>query len=131
MSACANPSATPELLERLCGDGSSIDVNRRKTPRTVKWSIIFRYFEMLVRRGRATSDFELDMAHDRGGTALHTAARNGHAPLVRWLLEHGARPSLRIRNAMGCTPLGVSRVFGPFRETEAVLTQAVLSGRAS
>ena len=32
---------------------------------------------------------------------------------------------------MGCTPLDVSRVFGPFPETEAVLTQAILRERNS
>ena len=47
--------------------------------------------------------------------------------LVRWLLDNGARKSLHAKNVMGCTPLDVARMFGPFPETEAVLIQTALS----
>ena len=60
----------------------------------------------------------------RGATALHAAAQHGHTPLVRWLLVNGARPSLDVKNAMGCTPLDVAHAFGPFPDTAAVLIQA-------
>jgi hypothetical protein len=45
-------------------------------------------------------------------------------------LEHGARPSLHVKNAMGCTPLEVAHLFGPFPETEAALARAILEERA-
>ena len=130
MSACENPSATPHMLTRLCGNGSNFDVNLCRSLKTFAWNLIFRCIEMLVWLKLATSEFLVDLAHSRGGTALHAAARQGHTPLAKWLLEHGARPSLRIKNAMGCTPLDISRVFGPFPETEAVLTRAVLEEQA-
>ena len=42
-------------------------------------------------------------------------------------VENGAlRCMLHVKNAMGCTPLDVAHVFGPFPETEALLIQAVL-----
>ena len=63
----------------------------------------------------------------RGSTALHHAAQHGHTSLVRWLLDHGARQSLHVKNAMGCTPFDVARVFGPFPETSALLIQAMAS----
>ena len=69
----------------------------------------------------------MEMAHSRGATALHAAAVHGHTSLVRWLLDNGARKSLHVKNAMGCTPLDVARVFGPFPETSALLIQAILS----
>jgi hypothetical protein len=34
--------------------------------------------------------------------------------LVRWLLDNGARKSLHAKNVMGCTPLDVARMFGPY-----------------
>ena len=132
MSACENASSTPKMLARLCSqDGTIIDVNLRRVPRTFVWGLIFRLFEMTVRLRFATAEFSLGMAHSRRDTALHTAARNGHTPLVKWLLDNCARPSLHVKNAMGCTPLDVSHLFGPFPETEAVLARAILEGRAS
>ena len=130
MAACDNPSATTGMLASLCRvDG--IDVCHRRRPRTAKTACIFRFFEMSVSRGLASSDFALGMAHHRGATALHCAARNGHMPLVRYLLDHGARPSLHVKNTMGCTPLDVSRLFGPHPETEALLAQAILEDRGT
>ena len=107
-----------------------IDVNLRRVPRTFVWGLIFRLFEIVVPLRCVTSEFSIGMAHSRRDTVLHTAARNGHTPLVKWLLEHGARPSLHIKNAMSCTPLEVSHLFDPFPETEAVLARAILDERA-
>ena len=130
MSACDNPSATPEMLTNVYQDGTIIDLNLRRKPLTFAWGLIFRLFEIVVRLRLATSEFATGMAHSRRETALHTAARNGHTPLVKWLLDNGARPSLHVENAMGCTPLDISLLFGPFPETEAVLTRAILKERA-
>ena len=130
MSACENPSATIEMLARLCGDVGTTTINLRRIPRAFAWSLTFRFLEIVVRLRSATSEFIVDLAHNRGATALHAAARHGHTPLVKWLLDNGARPSLHVKNAMGCTPLDVSHLFGPFPETEAVLTRAILKERA-
>ena len=131
-TACNNPSATPEMLTNLYRDGTTTqDVNLCRAPKTFVWGLILRLFETMVRLRFATSDFAADMAHTRGATALHTAAGNGYTPLVKWLLDHDARPSLHVKDAMGCTPLDVSHVFGPFPETEAVLTRAILEKRTS
>ena len=130
MSACENPSATPEMLSSLCRD-ESVDVCCRRKPKTLKMALKMMAREVSVRRGFATSAFALEMAHRRGDTALHCAARHGHTPLVKFLLDHGASPSLHVKNAMGCTPLDTSRIFGPYPETEAVLTQAILQSITS
>ena len=126
MSACENPAATSEMLASLCRDGT-IDVCHRRRPTSFILVSIFRLFEMAVWLRLLTSNFAMDIAHMRGATALHAAAQHGHTSLVRWLLDNGARNSLHVKNAMGCTPLDVSQMFGPFPETEAVLIQAVLS----
>ena len=126
MSAYDNPAATPEMLASLCRDGT-IDVCHRRRPKSFFLIFIFRLFEMAVWLRLLTSDFATGLAHMRGGTALHIAARFGHTSLARWLLDNGARKSLHVKNAMGCTPLDVAHAFGPFPETEAVLIQAVLS----
>ena len=130
MTACSNPSSTDAVLTRLCRDGTMIDVNLRRVPRAYSWALILRGFEMIIRLRLATSEFAVNMAHLRGGTALHTAARNGHTPLVKWLLDNGARSSLHVKNAMGCTPLDIAHLFGPFPETEAMLTRAILEKQA-
>ena len=123
MGACENPSASPDMLASLCQDGT-IDICHRRRARTCFWALVFRLFEMAVWLRLLTSGFAMEMAHSRGGTALHAAAQHGHTPLVRWLLDHGARQSLHFKNAMGCTPLDVARLFGPFPETTALLVQA-------
>ena len=125
MIACVNPSATPDMLASLCRDGT-IDVCHRRRTRACFWAFVFRLFEMAVWLRLLVSNFAMDMSHCRGGTALHAAAQHGHTSLVRWLLGNGARKSLHVKNAMGCTPLDVAHAFGPFPETEAVLIQAVL-----
>ena len=106
-----------------------IDANRRRVPRTFVWGLICRLSEIINRLRFATAEFALDLAHTRGGTALHAAARHGHTVQAKWLLEHGARPSLHVKNAMGCTPLEVAHLFGPFPETEAALARAILEER--
>ena len=126
MSACENPFATPDMLASLCRDGTTGSVCHRRWTRTCFWALILRLFEMAVWLRVLSSDFAMGMAHTRGSTALHAAARHGHTSLVRWLLNNGARKSLQVKNVMGCTPLDVAQVFGPFPETEALLIQAVL-----
>ena len=44
--------------------------------------------------------------------------------VIKWLLEHGAAPSLFVRNKAGRTPLEVARLFGPFPQTELELQLA-------
>ena len=44
--------------------------------------------------------------------------------MIKWLLEHGAAPSLFVRNKAGRTPLEVARLFGPFPQTELELQLA-------
>jgi ankyrin repeat protein len=68
-----------------------------------------------------------DLAHARGATALHFAARLGHVHHGVWLLKHGAHLSLRVRNKLGCTPIDVARIFGPFPDVEALLGAAILN----
>ena len=102
-------------------------MNHRRKPTTRKMKLVLRVFERAVRRGFVSSNFAMDLAHMRGATAVHTAAQHGRHDLVRWLLEHEARPSLRVKNAMGCTPLDILRAFGPYLETAVVLIQATLS----
>ena len=131
MTACANPYSSPEMLASLCGhDGDGMvdvdNVNLCRRPRTCFWVLIFWFFEMAVWLRIMTSVFALRLAYLRGSTALHAAAQNGRTTLVRWLLDHGAHPSLHVKNAMGCTPLDVARVFGPHPETVAVLIQATI-----
>jgi hypothetical protein len=113
------------MLASLCRDGT-IDVCHRRRPTSFILVSIFRLFEMAVWLRLLTSNFAMDIAHMRGATALHAAAQHGHTSLVRWLLDNGARNSLHVKNAMGCTPLDVSQMFGPFPETSALLMQAVL-----
>lgn len=48
---------------------------------------------LLHRRGAS-----LDLADDRGRTALMIAAERGHASIVGWLLDNGADPDVRDRN---------------------------------
>ena len=124
-SACENSRATPAMLESLLADGK-IDICHKRKPKTLKWGVICRFFEFTARCRFGTSDFSMDLATCRGSTALHHAAKVGNTPLVVWLLDHGASPSLHVKNALGLTPLEMSRVFGPHPETAAVLVQAVL-----
>ena len=51
--------------------------------------------------------------------ALHCAAMKGNIRLVKWLLRNGALDSIHCKNAMGCTPLDVARIFGPHPEVIA------------
>ena len=124
--ACGNSFATPDMLASLCRDGT-IDVCCCRKLRTYFWAVVCRLFEMAVWLRLLSPDFAMGMAHSRGSTALQTAAQHGHTSLVRWLLDNGARKSLHIKNAMGCTPLDVAHMFGPFPETTALLVQATLS----
>ena len=61
-----------------------------------------------------------------GSTSLHFAARQGNMKLVRWLLQNGAHASLNIKNKLGCRPLDLARIFGPYPEVEAQLGVVML-----
>ena len=123
MLACTNPAATRDMIETLC---YRVDVNQQVAPKTRKWTIPGQVSESAVKSGLATSQFALEMAHDRQATALHKTAQSGHTDAVLNLLSAGAYPSLKIRNAMGCTPLEVAKAFGPFPETESALLHAAV-----
>ena len=113
------------MLANLCRHGT-IDISYARRMRTCFSAFIFRLFEIAVWLRLLTSEFAMGLAYSRGSTALHTAAQHGHTSLVRWLLDHGARPSLHVKNAMGCTPLDLAHVFGPYPETSALLAQAAM-----
>ena len=127
MVACENSFATPGMLASLCRNCSTDYVSYRRRAKTFFWALVLRLFEIAVWLHVLRSDFALGLAHTRGSTALHAAAKHGHAPLVEWLLDNGARQSLHVKNAMGCTPLDVTQVFGPYHETSALLVQAIMS----
>lgn len=58
-----------------------------------------------------------------GMTALHLAARFGHAAAVELLLEHGASPTMRAKNATAALPLHCA-VMGGDAETVELLLEA-------
>jgi ankyrin repeat protein len=126
ISAVQNPAATPEMLELLCAS-NKINVNQRYKPLTRKWYLIERFFECLYKsRFVSNTDFITSMAHSRGATALHFAATQGHIHLIEWLLQHGAHHSLHLRNKLGCTPIDLAHIFGPFPEAEAQMGAAIM-----
>lgn len=55
-------------------------------------------------------NFDPNLRHDSGYTALAYAAMKGHATLVELLLSHGASPTLTIKD--GDTPVEVALRFG-------------------
>jgi len=126
IGAVQNPAATPEMLELLCASNQT-NVNQEYMPRTRKWYLILRLFECLCKsRFVSNTDLIMEMAHGRGGTALHFAAMNGHAHLVDWLLENGAHKSLNVHDKMGSTAIDVAHIFGPFPEAESRLGAGML-----
>ena len=112
------------LVTRAEENGTPFDINYKMNALTLKWRVIDRVFQLLVRTGLLTSSLARTLAADEGSTALHFACETGNLRLVRWLLEHGARDSLHIRNATGHTPLSISRLFGPHPAVEAALLAA-------
>ena len=124
--ACQNVETTKPMLDLLWHDGE-LDINSAMRPRTIFWHLVDGYFQIGVKRGLTTQSLlALDIAHDRGSTPLHQAAKNGLIHVTQWLLDHGAHKSLRIRNHMGATPLDVTRIFGPYPAIEAMLGAAML-----
>jgi hypothetical protein len=113
------------MLDLMFGTDGKIDVNAVYRPRTRKWYCIDILFETMRRFGD-NSAFTMEMAHTRGGTALHQAAAIGQSDLVEWLLAHGAKKSLGIKNKMGATPIEMARIFGPHPEVESLLSAAML-----
>jgi ankyrin repeat protein len=129
MDAVSNPACTLEMLELLYSSDNKIGVNQVRIPRTRKWYLISRLVESMHKsRFVSNTDLIMSMAHGRGGTALHFAARGGHVQSISWLLEHGAHQSVHVRNKLGCTPIDVARIFGPFPEIEALLGSVMLDG---
>ena len=124
--ACENASLNTSAFQALLTD---MNVNRQIAPKTQKWRAASRLFESMAKRNVSSNALTLDMAHQRGATALHKAAQFGHAELVTTLLSSGAEPSLETRNAMGCTPLEVATRFGPFPDVTLILVQAGLRQR--
>ena len=136
-SACANSTTiTENMLRAIAHD---LDVNAQSLGEKRAILALLRASECAVKRGfgkrsgtkttssqRRTSEMLLDFAHTRGSTALHKAAQFGHTDVLVFLLSIGAHPSLTIRNAMGCTPLDIANIFGPFKETTSFLVQATL-----
>ena len=113
------------MLDLIVGTDGKVDVNTIQRPRTRKWYGIDLLFETMARCGDHSA-FTMDMAYTRGGTALHIAAMHGQTHLVEWLLAHGAKKSLSIKNTMGATPLDMAWIFGPHPEVESLLSAAML-----
>ena len=119
-----NPSSDASWFELVCGsprDDSSThngwdDVNTVQIPRTFLWSTIHSVARSVSRLGLSRSEVVMDLAHHTGSTPLSCAAQRGNLKAVRWLLQHGAGDSTLQKNRVGCTPLDVSRIFGPHRE---------------
>lgn len=63
-----------------------------------------------------------------GDTALHLAARNDHAEIVKVLLAAGANPNARNDNAMGETALHVSSQRGDSTSRMSVLPLLIAAG---
>mmetsp|Transcript_10163 Transcript_10163/g.26580 ORF Transcript_10163/g.26580 Transcript_10163/m.26580 type:complete len:378 (-) Transcript_10163:749-1882(-) len=123
--ACCNPEADHRMLDLLLGTDGKVDVNAVFQPLTRKWYLIDVLFMTMARCGDRSA-FTVEMAHTRGSTALHQAAAFGQSHLVEWLLAHGAKKSLGIKNKMGATPLDSARIFGPHPEVESLLSAAML-----
>ena len=118
------------MLDLLFGTDGKVDVNAVYRPLNRKWYLIDLLFMTMARCGDHSA-FTMDMAHVKGSTALHQAAAYGQTHLVEWLLEHGAKKSLSIKNKMGATPLEVARIFGPHPEVESLLSAAMLEANFS
>ena len=82
-----------------------IDVNDRMKPRTMKWSVLMAIARAADRLNLLSMSDErfTEIAHFHGATPLHRAAKVGNIRQVRWLLEHGAEPSLWTKNTLGYT----------------------------
>mmetsp|Transcript_10167 Transcript_10167/g.26618 ORF Transcript_10167/g.26618 Transcript_10167/m.26618 type:complete len:406 (-) Transcript_10167:669-1886(-) len=124
-AAVCNPEADHRMLDLIFGTDGKIDVNAVYCPLNRKWYLIDLLFMTMARCGDHSA-FTTDVAHTKGSTALHQAAANGQSHLVEWLLAHGAKKSLGIKNKMGATPLDVARIFGPHPEVESLLSAAML-----
>eukprot|EP00965_Chrysotila_dentata_P123933 4096576-Pleurochrysis_carterae.AAC.1 len=125
INACRNPRLGIKTLMRINSAAHGAHLNLRVRVTSTKWSMAYRSVEVYVRAGLTRSRFMLELAHWRRSTALHWAAAHGRADVVQWLLVCGASPSLRKRNAMGCTPIDMSRHFGPFPHVEELLSAAM------
>jgi ankyrin repeat protein len=122
--ACSNAHMEVATLELIKRHANAPNINTRFQPRTLKWSTIDRFCELLERAGRGKKgDLLHELANTRGSTPLHWAAAVGRIDLVRWLLDNGAEPSVAVRNARGRTPLQMAHFFGPHLAVEAELVR--------
>ena len=125
-NACENENVDLPTLERLLRESEEGVIARQNEPKNAKWLAIDLLFETLTACGiQRGSELAQTVANTRGATPLHCAAMVGQPPaVIKWLLEHGAAPSLFVRNKAGRTPLEVARLFGPFPQTELELQLA-------
>lgn len=59
----------------------------------------------------ALSGMDINSQNERGHTALHVAAKEGHVLLTQWLLSHGADPDA----GNGTHPLDVAHAYSKFQ----------------
>jgi hypothetical protein len=83
------------MLAEAGADPSLRDDVLRATPRLFGIGVPCRWGMPWKVRERLAQDPELATLMDGRTSALHEAARAGHAEIVRLLLDAGARPSLR------------------------------------
>ena len=119
-----NPIADPSWFDLVCGSfderrsGAGVEeyINLPVMPLNLKWKSISFACRTILRLGISRSDIIMGLAHDKGGTPLACAARQGNLKVVRWLLNNGALKSIRYTNQLGFSALDLSRIFGPHRE---------------
>ena len=63
------------IVTRAREQGTAVDPNYQQRPRTLKWWLIGKVFQLAVRAGLANSDLAMMMAHTEGSTALHYASQ--------------------------------------------------------
>lgn len=124
-----NPISDASWFELACSGGSSHhegsktsmeDINAVQRPCKLKWRAISFTMRTLFRLGISRSSLVLDLAHDNGGTPLSCATRKGNVKVARWLLNNGALNSIHVKTQNGCSPLDLSRIFGPHREVSTM-----------
>lgn len=111
-------SVLKELIELTKAAGMSIDLPC--VPRSLKWKLIFFIMTRKYRKG-SRNNLVTHIAMLNESTPLMAAARRGDAKAVRILLQAGADRTMR--NAIGLNALSISRVYGPFPDVDAILSE--------
>mmetsp|Transcript_80358 Transcript_80358/g.228820 ORF Transcript_80358/g.228820 Transcript_80358/m.228820 type:complete len:287 (-) Transcript_80358:673-1533(-) len=119
--AASNPGTTSVMLEMITAGG--VDINAIRVPKNCKWWLLDKVMETQYTLKIDRSDFVESFANTRGSTPLHEAAYMGHLSTLTWLLEHGATPSLTVKNKLKLTPLGCAKL-GKHEECVRALLQA-------